>query len=219
MERNFLIYNIISISSTSFLAINTILFFKSYRNKSVAFKIFSFYLLFILLIQLTTLYMRLNKIPNLFFSHYYFIGQFIFLSAFYINLENKVLIKKFIKSILLISLVCIAIYYAIYPEDYFGYNVFEVFLTSIFLIIYSFLFFFKKVDSPGKKFIYINSGFFLYITCSTLLFAAGNIESSIKSIIWYSNVVLYLIYQLLIFIEWYKHFRKPIKTHVKTPDF
>ena len=211
MEKNFLIYNIISISSTSFLAINTILFFKSYRNKPVAFKIFSYYLLFILLIQLTTLYMRLNKITNLYFSHYYFVGQFIFLSLFYINLEKRFLIKKIIKSILFISLISVAVYYYIYPEDYFGYNVSEVFLTSIFLIIYSFLFFLKKIDSPDKKFIYINSGFFLYITCSTLLFAAGNVESSIKSIIWYSNVSLYLIYQLLIFVEWYKHFRKPIK--------
>ena len=155
--------------------------------------------------------MRSYKMQNLFISHYYFIGQFIFLSVFYITLESRVLIKKVIKGILLISLICIAIYYYIYPEDYFGYNVFEVFLTSIFLIIYSFLFFLKKIDSPDKKFIYINSGFFLYITCSTLLFAAGNVESSIKSIIWYSNVSLYLIYQLLIFVEWYKHFRKPIK--------
>ena len=211
MEKNLLIYNIISYSSTFFLAINTILFFKSYRNKPIAFKIFSFYLLLVLLIQLITGYMRSYKMQNLFISHYYFIGQFIFLSVFYITLESRVLIKKVIKGILLISLICIAIYYYIYPEDYFGYNVFEVFLTSIFLIIYSFLFFLKKIDSPDKKFIYINSGFFLYITCSTLLFAAGNVESSIKSIIWYSNVSLYLIYQLLIFVEWYKHFRKPIK--------
>ena len=216
MEKNFLIYNIISISSTSFLAINTILFFKSYRNKPVAFKIFSYYLLFILLIQLTTLYMRLNKITNLYFSHYYFVGQFIFLSLFYINLEKRFLIKKIIKSILFISLISVAVYYYIYPEDYFGYNVSEVFLTSIFLIIYSFLFFLKKIDSPDKKFIYINSGFFLYITCSTLLFAAGNIESSIKSIVWYSNVSLYLVYQLLIFIEWYKHFRKPYQLPTQT---
>ena len=163
--------------------------------------------------------MRLNKTPNLFFSHYYFVGQFIFLSLFYRNLEEKKLNKTITKYILIISLICIAIYYFKYPEDYFEYNIFEVFLTSIFLIIYSFLFFLKKIDSHDKRFIYINSGFFLYITCSTLIFAAGNIESSIKNILWYSNVSLYLIYQLLIFIEWYKHFRKLKKAQVKTPDF
>jgi hypothetical protein len=76
-------------------------------------------------------------------------------------------------------------------------------------MVYFFFFFNKKIEDSDKKFIYIVSGFFLYILCSTLLFTAGNIESGTKYIIWYSNAVLYIVYQLLIFVEWYKHLRKP----------
>jgi hypothetical protein len=210
-NNEFLIYNTISNISKLVLFINVILYFKSYRKNSIAFKVFTNYLLFILIIQLITSYMRWYKLNNLYFSHFYFVGQFIFLSLFYLFLEKKNVFKKGIKTILFLVLILIGIYYVIYPKDFFIYNTLEIITTSIPLIVYSFYFFIKKIDSENKKFIYLNSGFFLYISCSTLLFVTGNIEnSSLKMIVWYSNVSLYLVYQVLVFVEWYKNFKKPL---------
>ncbi|MFY0629077.1 MAG: hypothetical protein JXR05_01780 [Flavobacteriaceae bacterium] len=60
-------------------------------------------------------------------------------------------------------------------------------------------------------FIYIISGAFLYILCSTLLFVMGNYVANTKTpwyqSIWRFNNGLYILFQVLIFIEWYKHFR------------
>mgnify|MGYP007021920408 CR=1 FL=1 len=50
-------------------------------------------------------------------------------------------------------------------------------------------------------------GLFIYILCSTLLFAAGNVKAGIKLYIWAFNVVLVIIYQLCILLEWYKNVR------------
>lgn len=211
MDKDFFLYDILSKTSNLVLAINIILYFKRYRKNSIAFKIFTNYLLFIFIIQLVSGYLRLNKENNLYLSHYYFIGQFIFLSLFYLFSEKKKLFKNGIRIILLLGLVSIGIYYLKNPQAYFSFNLFEIAITSIPLILFSFYFFIKKIDSDNHKFIYLNSGFFLYVSCSTLLFSAGNINSSIKNIIWYSNLVLYLLYQLLVFIEWYKNFRKPLK--------
>ena len=211
MDNDFFIYNIISKTSVLVLAINIILYFKSYRKNSIAFKIFTHYLLFIFIIQLISGYMRFKQENNLYLSHYYFIGQFIFLSLFYLFLEEKSLFKNGIRTILFLALVSIGIYYLKNPQAYFSFNLFEIAITSIPLILFSFYFFIRKIDSDNHKFIYLNSGFFLYISCSTLLFSAGNISSSIKNIIWYSNAILYLVYQLLIVVEWYKNFRKPFK--------
>jgi hypothetical protein len=67
------------------LAINVFLFFKSYRNKTVAFKIITFYLLYILIIELRTSYLGSLKENNLHLSHFYFIGQWVFLSFFFME--------------------------------------------------------------------------------------------------------------------------------------
>jgi len=191
-----------------FLIVNTILFFKSYRNNSIAFKIFAYYLSVILIIQLTTKYLRFHKITNIYLSHYYFIGQFIFLSLFFKQLLTKELQKKIITFGLFIVLISLGIYYIIYPSNYYKFNIFEIIITSVPLLVYSFFFFIQKIEDADKKYIYIVSGFFLYLLCSTLLFTTGNIKAEIKKIIWHTNAILYMVYQVLIFIEWYKNFRK-----------
>ena len=194
------------------LGINIILFFKSYRNRSVAFKIFTYYLLIILIIQICSTYLRINKTPNIFLSHYYFVGQFILLSLFFKEILLKDILKKIIFSTLIIILISVGIYYIIYPQDYYKFNTIEILITSIPLIVYSFIFFMRRIEGDNKKFIYIISGIFLYLLCSTLLFTLGNFvnssTSSFRKVSWYSNAILYIVYQVLIFVEWYKNFRK-----------
>jgi hypothetical protein len=107
-----------------------------------------------------------------------------------------------------IGLFALGVYYFLEPSNYYRFNIFEIILTSVPLIVYCLLFFIQRIDGEKRKFIYITSGFFLYILCSTLLFTTGNISSEIKNFIWYTNAILYIVYQVLIFVEWYKHFRK-----------
>lgn len=201
------------------LAINTFLFLKSYRRISIAFQIFTIYLLLTLLIQLLSTYIKNSPIKdNLFLSHYYFIGQFVLLSLFFKKIITKDLLKKFISRILISGIIALSIYYTMYPSNYDKLNVFEIIITSIPLIVYCFFFFIQKIEDSDKKFTYIISGFFLYILCSTLLFVAGNIDNDTRNIIWRSNSILYIVYQVLIFVEWYKHYRKkPDKTILQVP--
>jgi len=116
--------------------------------------------------------------------------------------------KKIITFGLFIVLISLGIYYIIYPSNYYKFNIFEIIITSVPLLVYSFFFFIQKIEDADKKYIYIVSGFFLYLLCSTLLFTTGNIKAEIKKIIWHTNAILYMVYQVLIFIEWYKNFRK-----------
>jgi hypothetical protein len=101
------------------------------------------------------------------------------------------------------------------PEAYEEWNIIEIATTSIPLLMYSFYFFIKKIDdNTYKKYIYFNSGFFVYTLCSTLIFILGNIGSrELKLFVWNINTFLYLMFQIMIFVEWYKNFRKPI--HLK----
>jgi hypothetical protein len=157
-------------------------------------------------------YLASLKENNLHLSHFYFIGQWVFLSFFFIEeLKNKALSKR-IKTYLLFALVALGISYYLYPESYEKHNTFEIVVTSVPLLVYCFIFFTKRINSSNKNFMFFNAGLFLYILCSTLLFAAGNVKASIKLYIWIFNVVLYLIYQTCILLEWYKNVRKPVKS-------
>jgi hypothetical protein len=190
------------------LAINTFLFFKSYRKKTVAFKIIAFYLLYVLAIQLRMNHLHSIKESNLHCTHFYFIGQFILLSFFFIlEFKNK-LLSNIIKIYLFIATLSLGICYYLYPELIDKHNMFEVVITSIPLTVYSFIFLVKRIDSNNKKFIYLTSGLFVYITCSTLIFVAGSFKSDLKIFIWLFNAALYLVYQLLVSLDWYKNFRK-----------
>jgi len=190
------------------LALNTFLYFKSFRKKTIAFKIITFYLLYVLTIELRMSFLSSHKEMNLHYTHFYFIGQFILLSFFYLQKLKSKLISKSIKIYLILALGTLATYYYLNPNSFYQHNIIEILITSIPLIIYSFIFLAKKIDSLNKDFIYLNSGLFVYILCSTLIFIAGNLKSDIKLIIWLFNAILYSLYQLLITLDWYKNFRR-----------
>jgi len=189
------------------LALNTVLFLRNYRLRSTPIKIFTLYLIGSLILQLYSSYLSHYSINNLFLSHYFFIGKFVLLSFFFREILKKRILKKIISIVILIVLVALSIYYIVDPTSYDKFNIFEIVSTSIPLIIFCFLFFIQKIEGSDSRFIFIVSGMFLYFLCSLLLFTAGNIKGSTKMLIWNTNAVLYILYQLLIFVDWYKHFR------------
>ena len=202
------ILKVIIIFGNIILALNTFLFFKSYRKKTIAFKIIAFYLFYVLIIQLRMSYLSSHHINNLHCTHFYFIGQFVLLSFFFILEFKSKLLSNIIKIYLFIASLSLGLCYFLFPEFIDEHNKFEIVITSIPLTVYSFIFLIKRIDSDNKKFIYLNSGLFVYITCSTLIFIAGDLKSDIKILIWLFNASLYLIYQILVFVDWYKNFGK-----------
>ncbi|WP_298767243.1 hypothetical protein [uncultured Polaribacter sp.] len=196
------------------VVLNTLLYFIGYRNNSVAYKIICFYLLLCTIVQGYSSYLASFSKPNLFLSHYYFVGQFLLLSLFYKQILKGAIKKKVINLCLLIVPILVAIIYIVKPEEYLRFNLIEVIITSLPLVFFAFLFFLENLNF-SKKFIYFNSGVFVYLIASTFLFSVGNyiveaeIAKSITSYVWILNNIMYSIYLLLIFVEWYKNFLKP----------
>ena len=196
-----------------FLITNTLVFITSYTKKDKVLKYFILYLLLCLFIQLYSHYLSSLGEHNLFLSHYFFIGQFLFLSLFFSTLYQFKKYKNLNRFLTFAVVLVFAIYLKANPKAYEKWNVLEIAITSIPLIIYSFYFFIKNLDNNSdKKYIYFNAGFFVYTLCSSLIFSTGNLGSKeIKSYAWLFNNTLYLVFQILIFVEWYKNFRKPLR--------
>ncbi|TVZ56586.1 hypothetical protein OD91_1877 [Lutibacter sp. Hel_I_33_5] len=197
------------------LAINCIVYLKNYRIKLKPYKLVLLYLLSTLIIQYYSAYLSSFKANNLFLSHYYFIEQFILLSLFYRSVLKNMLLKKLISILLVLIVLSFIIYYYYNTSYYYKFNIVEIITTNIPLIFYSFYFIIESLNNTNKKFIYINSGFFIYLFCSTLLFSCGIIDAikEVKIWLWLFNNILYILLQILIFIEWYKNFRNPSKVN------
>jgi hypothetical protein len=187
-------------------------------KKAKTYKVFAFYLLIMAIIQIASFVTSKLKIHNIFLTHFYFVIQFLILSYFYflllIDLKQKLLIK-IITPLVVTNLI---IYYYNYPLDFYIFNPFEIFITSLPLVIYT-TFHLYNLLNQDKKFYYINLGLLIYLFGSTLVFLTGNLlllidGNYVFDIIWSFNEYIYVVYQLLILKDIYplsKQWRPSLK--------
>ena len=193
------------------LLLNLILFIKGVRNHGKAYSIFTWYLGIIFLVQISSMTLKKLGINNLYLSHFYFIGQFILLSLFYINILKEELQKKIVKVCLILVLSALAIQYVNDFSLFLKFNLFEIFITSISLILYATFHFYNMLNEK-KEFYFINMGILFYLFGSTILFLVGNLtivlSPKMNKITWILNSILYVLYQIFILLEWKKSFSK-----------
>ncbi len=189
------------------ILINACLYLWSYINsKNVALFFLALYLVTSAFVVVISSYLGNKGEANLHYSHIYFITQFIFLSLFYRTLLNQNQ-KKGIDIIILLVLLTLAIQYFNKPYLISQFNLLEIFITSVPLIIYSIMHLYNSLSKKGE-FMLINAGVLIYLTTSTLIFILGDYLSEFKNNtitkIWMINKILYVIYLVLILVEWKK---------------
>lgn len=194
------------------LGINFILFaIKLNKKRPRSVYIFTFYLLVMIVIQFFTNYLSNIGQNNLYLSHYYFIFQFILLSLFYLEIINNSYQRKIIKIAIPFCLVVLGIQYFFNNDLYEKFNLLEIFITSFLLIIFS-MFHFYNILNEKKRYYYLNTGILLYLFGSTVLFMSGNLISrldlALSKIVWILNLLLYIVYQIFILLEWREIFIK-----------
>lgn len=187
------------------LVLNFILFLYRFKKEDRAFKIYTIYLGIIVLIELLIQIIINLGYENLFLSHFYFTGQFILLSLFYLELLTENYQRKIIKFNLVVVPFILLINFIINPTQFFEFCMIEILLTSITIISYS-TFHFYNMLSNKKKFYFINNGILIYLFGSTVTFLPRNLHTiygySFAMALQVLNIVLYLVYLIFIFLEW-----------------
>jgi len=187
-----------------------IIYLISFIRNDKIYKVFTIYLIAMALVQISSHYVGrggLNK-TNLYFSHIFYISQFIILSIFYL----KLLSKKIIVYLLLIVLLLISIQFINDPSIFFRYNPIGMSFTQIILVVYSIIYLYKSLTNKGE-FVIVNIGILIYLLSSTLIFASGNlvldlnISKETRLVLVNVNRMLSIIFQILVFIEWYRNYR------------
>ncbi|KUJ61723.1 hypothetical protein AR687_10910 [Flavobacteriaceae bacterium CRH] len=203
---DFLIY-----SGYLILLLNLILYSYSFFRKGKANVFFVSYLAFTFLMQFSMELMYHLSMNNLFAVNIFFIGQFILLGLFYNSLSQIKNQKIFIKISLFTALSSLAVQFIIDSSEFFKFNLFEITLTSLLIVVFALLHFYNML-TENKIFYYVSIGLVFYLLASTVLFLIGNLSSGlsneVKYVTWMLNAFLILIYQFFILYEWKQSFSK-----------
>lgn len=209
-----MILDVIAYLGNFLLLVNTIQFLKGFSNNGKAFKIFAIYLVSIFLIQISASVLKSMSINNLFLSHFYFVVQFILLSYFYLNLGFNKLQTKIVRLGFVFCLSVLGTQYYLDNSQFLKFNLLEIFITSFLIIIYATFYLYNLLDYK-KEFYYLNLGILIYLFGSTVFFLAGDLLTlnalRLKISIWVLNALLFVLYQILIFIELKKNFSSKSK--------
>lgn len=176
-----------------------------FSKNGTPFKLFGLYSVAMLTVQIAALVMVKMHISNLFLSHFYFGLQFLILSFFYYYLLKEKLQKNIIILLLILCSSLLIVQYVLDWSLFFKFSLFEIFITSLPLIIYA-TFHLYNLLNEKKEFYYINIGLLIYIFGSTVVFLTANLLISLDSkvafeAIYNLNVYLYVIYQLFILYD------------------
>ncbi|MEN5307174.1 hypothetical protein ABE425_06630 [Chryseobacterium cucumeris] len=196
---------ILSLIGKGILLINLAVYCIGFSGGGKAYTYFISYLAWILLCEIVFYVLNSQKINNLFFSHYYLIGQFLLLGLFFHEIVTEKYQKKTARTLLIIIPVVLVIQYIIYPEKYYVFNLFEIFVTSYSIIILALFHLYNILDTQ-KKYNYISLGLLLYLISSTVIFLSGNLYTvmnrKLHKEIWVFNVVMFIVYQIFILIDY-----------------
>lgn len=198
---------IISIFGLLLLLINCLLFIKNRSNKNNLYKLVTLYLAVLFIVELLCNIIGILKPnSNFFLSHYYFNIQFIVLSVFFYQLFKEKFFKRLVVLNLIMVSLIITYQYIVNPELYWKFNILEIGITSLLLIFYCFVYFFRNLKVAHDYF-YFCLGLTFYLSSSALIFLSGNTElvfmnEPIYLDIWIFNSLFYILYQFLIFKEW-----------------
>lgn len=204
---------ILSLIGKGILLINLVVYCIGFLHSGRAYIFFISYLVWILICEIVFYVLNSLKINNLFFSHYYLIIQFVLLGLFFHEILTEKYQKNIARCLLIMVPSVLVVQYIVDPEKYYIFNLFEIFITSYSVIILALFHLYNILDTE-KKYNYISLGLLLYLISSTVIFLSGNLytvmNTRLHREIWVLNVVMFIVYQLFIFAEYFFSRRKNV---------
>lgn len=185
----------------------------SFFRKGKANVFFVSYLAFCFIMQFSMELWYQLGMTNLVFVNIFFIGQMIMLGIFYNSLTHVKSQKIFIKISLAVALLVLAIQFSIDSSEFLKFNLFEITLTNLLIVIYA-LFHFYNMLTESKRYYYTTIGLVFYFLASTVLYLIGNfsvgLSDDLKYLTWILNTFLLLVNQVFILYDWKINFYKEI---------
>lgn len=215
--------NLILILIFFFLTLSVLFFSYSYfKNKTGNVLYLVIYLVCMLLTNAMSYISSELNLNNLFISHIYFWIQFIIISLLFRSLITSRIPKIIIHFFLITVPLVLMVQYIWKPEIFLKLNLLEIILCSLPLCSFSVMYLFQSLESKSKKWLFFSTGIFIYLLCSTIVFVA--IDTFYQKFskmpfwgrnFWIINNIVYLLYLILILVEWFVNLRRPRQFSVR----
>lgn len=185
--------------------INIVLLFRVYRSQGYSVKVFTWYIFAMGITQLWATILSKMHSNNLYLSHVYFITQFVFLSHYFYTVLSGSKIKKGIRFTSFILLGIIGFQYVRFPDMFWEFNLVEIYLMSMPIIVYATMHLYQMLDQPKVNYNF-TLGPLIYLIGSMSLFLFNflmtqlHIKYPADVIMWF-NIILFLGYHLILFIQ------------------
>jgi hypothetical protein len=199
---------IVSLVGLFILLANAIRFLITCKDRDRLYRIVTAYLVLLFCVELLcNIIGFLYPGSNFFLSHYYFNFQFISLSLFFYNSFSNKIVKRIVLVVLISVLLFLSQQYYNRPALYWEFNLAEIAITSIPLLIYALYFILSNLKNVKHDYFYFCNGLAIYLTSSASIFLSGNTDSVIFTEpfildFWFFNSLFYILYQALIYKEW-----------------
>ncbi|MFV8356795.1 hypothetical protein ACNQGB_11510 [Flavobacterium sp. XS1P32] len=112
---------------------------------------------------------------------------------------------------MLAGCVILIVDYGFNPEQFFKFNLLEIALTSLLVVLYAVMHLYNMLLEK-KEYYYLTIGIIIYLLASTVLFFVGNLtiglSEAVKFLTWTLNSFFVIVYQLFILFEWKRSFYK-----------
>ena len=147
-----------------------LLYLIGFPKKGKTYRIFTFYIIGVLLIDIIASNLwKWFKIYNIFIHHFYVLFQFVMLSYFYSTLlqTKKQLLTVYI--LLIFLPIFLLSRYLFNPQMFLEYSLLEMYLGTMPIIIYATMHLYNNLGKQ-KDFYYANLGILLYLFASTFIF-------------------------------------------------
>jgi hypothetical protein len=191
----FLVYN----------ALRSVSFRKKIDLKS--FNFFSGYLVTMAIIEIGCHFLGvLEPGSNFFISHFQFNFQFIIITLFFLQLfKGNGKIRSVLAVFSSIVLLLILMSYVIKPSLFWEFNLFEIGITSLTILVYVIFYFYTTFDKVRVDYHYFFGGLSIYLLSSSLIFLTGNVEWVLWDKpfidIWVFNSLFYILFQFFVMKE------------------
>jgi len=202
-------FAIFGVITTVFTVVNAVLYLRGYSFQNIAFRYFAVYVLMLSFTEVLGFVLgKMFHVSNLFVVSLYTVLQFGFLSFFYASLLKSNWVKVICGVVFLILIG----QFIAEPNLLLKYNPLGTIMTHLVLVSYAVIYFYRSLNKT-KEFIIVNSGVFIYLLASALIFASGNLvlfldlPENTYLILINVNRVLFCVYQVFICVEWYRNYR------------
>jgi hypothetical protein len=199
------------------LGINIVLFLVRRKKLNTSFLRILYFLSWNFLIEILAILFIEFEINNLPLLHLYTLGEFILFSYFYLSLSNTSSRIRKTAWYFIGGGALFIILNTVFIQGVFEFNTIAKTFVQIVIIAYAVLYFYHLVanasfsEATSKSIRLVNSAIIIYYSGSLFIFMFSHFsigKEEVFILFWIFNVLLYFIFQLLIFIALWNAFYK-----------